>query len=216
MIYMKKNIICLLSIIALIFAVVPSVFAIGLGLNVKEEPVGMPPVHGLSFSSPIAQLVYYLNGTDLVIDTAVAKNQLFNYRLNIECYNTLERKNYLFGNHAYSINRLIWANTFGFGMVRKRFIRIWVGPQVALSYEFSNTNNRIIDTYIFHQIGSVAGANFHMGETATISVEIGLRAGIGFDLKKSLSKSIFGPKIEPLAAIKLIFRAWDSFIPSGA
>lgn len=216
---MRKIFIYITCIAALTALAVPA-WSIGVSMRKKEVPVPtlLPvplPVPTIKFASPVAMLVYRLNGTDLVIDTAVAKNRIFNYRLSVECGTFTARREYLFRNVSFSVNRMTCASTFGFGLWRSRTMRIWAGPQIALSYEFSNKDSRILDTFIYNKAGGVIGINFHTGESTTVSFEVGFRAGFGYDLKKSVYNTITLSRPEPMAALKLIFRAGDTYVPSG-
>jgi hypothetical protein len=67
---------------------------------------------------------------------------------------------------------------------------------------------------MYNKIGSVIGVNFHTGEETTLAFEVGFRAGLGFDINKSIYQTILNAKPEPIASIKLIFRSWDTFVPS--
>jgi len=210
---MKKIILSFLIAIILIFPSGKSVFGLGISLIRQDSVAGMPamqPFHSSLFN----QLINSLGGTDIVVDTAVAKNQLFNYRLSLECYNMTERKDYLIFNYSYSLNRLVLANTFGFGFIRTRFVRVWAGPQLTVSYEFTNRSDSILNSVVYNKIGSVVGVNFHTGEETTLAFELGFRAGLGFDVSKSIYQTILNAKPEPIASIKLIFRSWDTFAPS--
>jgi hypothetical protein len=210
-----KNISKLIISAALFVALAaPQAWAIGMGLNSLDAPSFIPPTRTLNFSSAFDRLVYNLAGKDLIIDTAVAKNRLFNYRLNISIDTFTVYQDRFFRNVSYTVNRLTWANTFGFGLWRSRYVRLWAGPQIALSYQFSNRADRVLDTYMYSKIGPVIGANFHTGEFTTVSVELGFRTGLGYNLNKSMYDTISLSRPEPMAAIKLIFRAWDIFVPS--
>jgi hypothetical protein len=210
---MKKIVLSFIIAIILLFPSVKSVFGLGVGLIRQDSIAGMPTVQP-SYSSLFNQLINHLSGIDIVMDTAVAKNQLFNYRLSLECSNTTERKDYLIYNFSYSLNRLVMANTFGFGFIRTRFFRVWAGPQVTVTYEFTNRSSSILNSVMYNKIGSVIGVNFHTGEETTLSFEAGFRAGMGFDLNKSIYQTILNAKPEPIASLKLIFRSWDTFVPS--
>ncbi len=210
---MKKIITYCFVAIILLFHPAQSVLGLGISLIRQDSPSGMPAMQP-SYASPFYQLINCLGGTDLVVDTAVAKNQLFNYRLSLECYNTTERRDYLIYNYTCSLNRLVLANTFGFGFIRTRYIRVWAGPQFTISYEFRNRNNSILDSVMYNKIGSVLGINFHTGEDTTLAFEVGFRAGLGFNLNKSINQIVLDAKPEPIASIKLIFRSWDTFVPT--
>lgn len=210
---MKKIILSFIIAIILLFPSGKSAFGLGISLIRQDSAVGMPAVQQ-SPSSPLYQLINSLGGTDILVDTAVAKNKLFNYRISLECNNTIERKDYLFYNYSYSVNRLVIANTFGFGFVRTRFIRVWAGPQFTISYEFMNRSSSILNSTLYNKIGSVVGVNFHTGEETTLSFELGFRAGLGFAVDKSIYQTVLNAKPEPIASLKLIFRSWDTFAPS--
>lgn len=185
----------------------------GLGLN---RTVAALPARPLQPSHPtlMDRLIGKMQGIDLVFDTAVAKDQLFNYRANFECYTTTRRLNTLYENSSRDTNTIVFSNTFGFGFMRSHFLRLWAGPQISLAYEFINKNNRIYDPVLYTKFGAVVGANIHTIENMTISVEFGFRSGFGIDLTRSPDSTITRAKLEPIAALKLIFRAWD-FFPSG-
>ena len=217
---MKKIPYLIISAALFVALAAPQAWAIGMGVRKKEVPVPtlLPvqlPVPAIRFNSPVYMLVNRLIGTSIIIDTAVAKNRLFNLRMNLDCDTYTAHHDYVYKNVSYSVNRLVLTNTFGFALFRSRFVRLWAGPQIALSYEFSNRENRILESHIYNKAGAVIGANFHVGESTTVSVEMGFRAGIGYDLNKSVYNTVTVSRPEPMAAIKLIFRAWDNYVPSG-
>lgn len=185
-------------------------FAAGLGINRTVAALPARPLQ-LSYPRLLDKLIGKLQGIDIVYDTAVAKNQIFNYRANIECDTITEQINTLFASKSRNANIIVFSNTFGFGFMRTRFVRLWAGPQISLAYEFINRNSRIYDSVIYTKFGAVAGINIHTTDDMTIGVEFGFRSGFGFDLTRSLANSFTSTKLEPIATVKLIFRAWDSF-----
>jgi hypothetical protein len=208
---MKQNILSLILAAMLLIAAGRSASGLGLGLSMKDDPPGMPPVPEVAFSSPFAQLAYSLTGLDILMDTAVAKDQLFNYRLNIECTNSTRTEERLNSRKSYQVNRLLWANTFGFGIVRTDLMRIWVGPQIAFSYEFKNRDRTILGSAIYSTVGPVVGANLHTWENVTLGFELGFRTG----LLAALEKPIEGIRPEPMASMRLIFRGGDAYSRGG-
>jgi hypothetical protein len=204
-------------IIATLFVALaaPQAWAIGMGLNTQDTPDFIRPSRTIYFSNAFDRLLYNLLGRDLIIDTAVAKNRLFNYRLNISVDTYTINQDRYYRNVSYNVNRLTWSNTFGFGLWRSRYVRLWAGPQVSISYEFSNRQDKVLDTFLYSKIGPVIGANFHTGEFSTVSVEMGFRTGLGYNLKKPVNDTVSLARPEPIVAIKLMFRAWDVYVPSG-
>jgi len=95
----------------------------------------------------------YLNktmyGGGIILDTCAAKNEIFNYRLNvgIERYNIDPLKNTNLFDHFKNnnvtnsislknvkIQRLGIINTFGFGILKRENFRLWIGPQLGFRY----------------------------------------------------------------------------------
>jgi hypothetical protein len=207
---MKRIFIHLTVALALYLCTGQDLFAIGLGVNRTNGPESAQTLQPV-YPTMLDQIMNRLKGIDIVYDTAVAKDCLFNYRLNIECYTITEKINNLYLNNTRDANHIVFSNTFGFGFVRTQFIRLWAGPQFSLAYQFVNKNNRIYDSVIYNKIGAVAGANVHATDNMTLSMEIGLRTGFGFDLTKSYANTFTSSKLEPIAALKLIFRVGDSY-----
>ena len=189
-------------------------FAIGLSLNVKDTGRNMP-TEGISLSTPMEYFVKKMNGIDLTLDTALSSDRIFSYRVNFEFDNIVSRRDGFFGDYSFTVNRLIWSNTFSFGLIRTDLMKIWVGPQITLSYEFKNRNNSISDPVVYNKFGSVLGANFNAAKDFVISVEMGFRAGYGFDLTRNGRPLTNGSRVEPIAGFKLIFRSWDAFLFAG-
>ncbi|HOT45785.1 MAG TPA: hypothetical protein PLM53_01665 [Spirochaetota bacterium] len=211
---MKKFITLVFAAIVLAGAPVQSVHAIGLALS-RQNSSSVMPEPQISYSSVFNRLVDRIQGLAVILDTAVAKDRLFNYRFSIDCNSMMVQKDLVFANISYSINRLTVANTFGFGFIRTPFMRVWAGPQLALTYEFKNRNSAIFNPVLYNKIGSVVGVNIHAGNNMTFAVEMGLRTGFGFDMAKSPANSLVESKVEPIASVRLIFRSWDFFDPSG-
>jgi hypothetical protein len=211
---MKKCITLTVAAIILAMASLQSAYAIGIALNRQDNRLDMP-VPGAAYGSLFNRLVDRMLGTQVIFDTVVAKDRLFNYRLSMDCENYTVQRDLIFGNLYYNTNRLTVSNTFGFGFFRTNRIRLWAGPQFSLSYEFKSKNNTIYDPVIFNKIGPVVGLNIHTGNEMTFAIEMGFRAGFGFGLWRSSSNMLVNSKPEPIASIKLIFRAWDFFYKTG-
>ncbi len=210
---MKKYITLTVAALILAMAAIQSAHAMGIALNRQDNHFEMP-VPGATYASLFNRLVDSMLGTQVIFDTVVAKDRLFNYRLTMNCENFSIQKDYIFGSFSYNTNRLTVSNTFGFGFYRTNRIRLWAGPQFSLSYEFKSKNNLIYDPVIYNKIGPVVGVNIHTGSEMTFAIEMGFRAGFGFNLWRSPSDLLLDSKPEPIASIKLIFRTWDMFGPS--
>jgi hypothetical protein len=179
---MKK--LALSGLILLVLMVVSTqAMAVGIGIFGELGKVSNARVADDSLVS--SEESHMLGGLGFVVDTAVAKDTLFNYRLNIG----LEKWNWgvdSFQNIASSeLFRLGLYNTFGFGVIRIRPIRFWLGPQVGLTVltEPATGTGTILDIFQLTQnngalgytIGAAAGVNINIGEKITIGVDGGAR-----------------------------------------
>ena len=133
-------------------------------------------------------------GGGFVLDTNVAKDRVFNYRLNVgyegakyeadKIINEVTDENLTdaIDNYEIDMNRFVFDNTFGFGVFRNRSVRIWLGPQVRFGYITGegdykiNGETRRLDLWGgIAGIGAVGGANIHAGDTVSLGVDIGYR-----------------------------------------
>jgi hypothetical protein len=116
-------------------------------------------------------------GIGFVLDTCLAKDNLFNYRLNagFAKMNISNEKNMpdMTGNeyHLY--------NTFGFGVFRSEIVRFWLGPQIGFGwtkgeYDTTGTEEATFWT-IFYSYALVAGLNFNIEDIITLGVDGGYR-----------------------------------------
>ncbi len=204
---MKKQSIYICAVIVLAMAQLQSAHALGLAVSRQKTDVGMPSPQ-LAYTSMFNRLVDRMKGF-IILDTALADDRIFNYRVSFECSNIMTQKDFGYSNLSYNINCLTMANTFGFGFFRTSSVRLWAGPQFALAYEYKNRNNTVFDPVIYSKIGSVVGLNLHAGKDMTFIFEMGFRTGFGFDISKSLSNTLVESKVEPIASVRLIFRSWD-------
>ena len=113
------------------------------------------------------------SGFGFVLDTAVAKDRVFNYRLNIG----YERKDYEDENgNTLEIDNFVVVNDFGFGVVRTPQIRLWLGPELKItsgSGEIDNNDDFEVDL-VSVGIGPVVGLNVHVGKLVTLGFKTGL------------------------------------------
>jgi hypothetical protein len=87
----------------------------------------------------------YYYGGGLIVDTAAAKNTLFNYRVsfgyerygsdNTSLFQTETSKRYA---HKFDLSQ-----TFGFRIYQAKAIRLWAGPEIGLNCLYSNNFQHI-------------------------------------------------------------------------
>jgi hypothetical protein len=109
------------------------------------------------------------------MDTRVARAGVFNYRLNLG----YESVDYGFDNDE-KFSRISLDNTFGFGVLQTRIVRLWLGPQVRLAYmryyyEYDSGNGSSEINLVGLGLAPVFGANFNLGSVISICPELGYR-----------------------------------------
>ncbi len=154
-------------------------------------------------------------GYGFVLDTAVAKNKLFNYRLNLGMEEFTSKGG---ANPAeYELDSFVIDNTFGFAVFKNKLVRLWVGPQIRLSFtsgKIKNLNDFDISLFGFG-IGPVFGANFNLGKVFTPAVTIGYRytgyAGTGEDKISNYECDYTISETALFVNIALLFRIGDMY-----
>ena len=136
---MGKKIFLLLATGAFIATITASAMAIGLG--------GYMTLGGGSATYHFSEFEYYSStnmsdssnlavGGGFVLDTNAAGNQLFNYRLKIG-----GERNWVKREADMKLSRLHLQNVFGFGVVRTKWVRFWLGPALGGSYTWGDRDS---------------------------------------------------------------------------
>ena len=100
-----------------------------------------------------------------VLDTAVRRNRVFNYR-----FSFLKEKNDADGN-GINMEGYTTVHDFGFGVLRERNVRLWLGPQLRASYyEDIYLNSRSVPgDVVGFTVGPVIGVNVNMPQVVSFS-----------------------------------------------
>jgi len=118
-------------------------------------------------------------GFGLLLDTAVAKDTLFNYRLQLGIASgsiSIDGAKYI---KSIFMTDYHMYHSFGFGIVRTDGLRLWIGPQLGLgqargSYSYAGKSGmKYIET--FASIGAVLGLNAHVSERVSLGFTGGAR-----------------------------------------
>ena len=170
-----------ISIIAMFFVFnmfISEADALGLGgygqfgLGVNSGTIdGANDDYAYDFDADMAIL-----GLGFVLDTTVARDSLFNYRLQIGYENVAYKLDHeRWGKSDIALNGLAITNDLGFGVLRTNFMRLWLGPEIRLSYGLGSMDEgpRQYDIYFMGLgIGPVVGANFHIGQSLTLAAKL--------------------------------------------
>ena len=111
-------------------------------------------------------------GGGFLLDTNVAGNRVFNYRLSIGYVGT-EETSRLTG--TTDLDGLLINNTFGFGVLRTSKVRLFLGPMIGLGFQLPDRTPLFdITGYDFVDLNFGAGAqiglNFHISDSFSLSV----------------------------------------------
>ncbi|OHD63352.1 MAG: hypothetical protein A2176_00140 [Spirochaetes bacterium RBG_13_51_14] len=210
-------------------------YAIGIGpyftgdvstysFTIKEKPVYEYYQSSYTKINSIQNLYYGL-GIGFIIDTNVAQDKLFNFRVKFGFSNKLEKeeaKNRPF-NVRYGLNHYYLKNIFGLSFFRNQYVRLWCGPQLSVTYQYIkhslNPDKRYID-YLdyeiyrrfniwFLSIGAVAGINIHFKRYITVCFDIGFSGGYGIP---DLSKNYYATEIETFVTFSVLYRINDDYV----
>ena len=113
----------------------------------------------------------------LAMDTAPARDKLFNYQLNIGYDRSLHNNSNAWGNAE--LDGFVISNSFGFGTLLTPTTRLWFGPEVRLEWAEGSANNtaKNISGYKLHMfsvgVGPVIGLNFNIGDRHTFAIKTG-------------------------------------------
>lgn len=175
---MQKKVLSILTImlITVLFALPQQGYGFGMGIYV---PFGTGSGTFTLTDLSDVELNYdgtYAGGFGIVLDTKIARDGLFNYRLNlgvINGSNTYEGGTEQNGYKYYTLD-----NSFGFGVVRTSWLRLWIGPQIRIAYmnmeDNSNGYTEKINGVGFG-FAPVIGANFNFGPVFTAALDLGFR-----------------------------------------
>jgi hypothetical protein len=186
--YLLRSIVCFLFLISPAFS-----FAAGLGVYGSFD-LGQARVTDKGSDLFLWELTLYerkfwmrQERTDfgLVVDTTIAKDSLFNYRLNIGAgfgqvgVKKTQRELYFgildYGNpsirakYVFRIFDIQMFHSFGFGIVRTPLFRLWVGPQFGYGYADGGYGE------VYFKLGPIIGLNFHVSEVVTLFFDAGFR-----------------------------------------
>jgi hypothetical protein len=113
-----------------------------------------------------------LFGGGFVLDTGIADQRVFNYRLNLGL-TALDIEDD-FGTTA-ELRGVTIDNTFGWSIVRNPKFRLWLGPQIRLGIYTGDVEDvEDIDGVTF-AMGPVLGANFNVSDRVALAVTGGIR-----------------------------------------
>lgn len=118
-------------------------------------------------------------GLGIVYDSNVSQNSLFNYRAYLGYERAVHDPDNDFGD--IKLDSIVFDQDFGFGLYRSGSLRLWVGPEVRISYSSGRPDDADDLKFKLFGIGAgpVAGVNFHINSTLSLCLKGGF-LGIGY------------------------------------
>lgn len=118
-------------------------------------------------------------GFGFVLDTAVAKNSLFNYQLNF-VFDKWESSDGPGGQPTtVDVDMFVFNNSFGFGIVRTEGFRFWFGPEIRVGWGDGAYGPNDFDMVGFG-VGWAAGFNFHVSDGLSLALKIGRQSSMQY------------------------------------
>lgn len=173
---MKRIVLCILIISVMCVFVSSSALAAGLGLYVStgggsaDWSVDSGYLGTLNFNKDTSHI-----GVGLAMDTAPARDKLFNYQLNIGYDRSGNRGGSAWGD--VNFEGLVISNNFGFGTMISPTTRVWFGPELRLAWGDGHPDK--YPDYKIHLfgigIGPVIGMNLNYDNMHTIVLKVGFQ-----------------------------------------
>ncbi len=118
-------------------------------------------------------------GFGFVLDTAVAKDSLFNYQLNFVFDSWESSEPTGGGPNTIDIDMFVFNNAFGFGIVRTEGFRFWFGPEIRIGWGDGAFGTDEIDVFGIG-FGLAAGFNFHISDNMSLALKIGKQSNMNY------------------------------------
>ncbi len=114
-------------------------------------------------------------GLGLAFDTNIGKDKLFNYRLGLEyMQREVDEKNGNPCTFECTSSRVNMVNTFGFGVLRTKTVRLWVGPRLNIAWNWQNSDD--YQEYAFEiGIAPAIGVNVNLGRVVSLGFDADYR-----------------------------------------
>ncbi len=161
-------------------------------------------------------------GIGFMFDSNLGKDSLFNYRLGLEyTKETVDTDD----GHSCSGDcefgsRYNMVNTFGFGVLRTKMVRLWVGPRLNIAMDaYSDANDNNFKRVGFEiGIAPAVGVNVNFGRYFALSADVDYRFagtfGAGDDDRDDSEFTYSGGTTGATARFYAIFKFGEEFQPS--
>jgi len=122
-------------------------------------------------------------GIGIAFDSNIGRDRLFNYRFGFEYSKT--KTDDWWGQDIATLTKekFNFVNTFGFGLVRTRDVRLWVGPRINI--QFQNSQGELRNSVEYASIeqssfgiglAAAAGVNVNLGRVVSLAADLDYHA----------------------------------------
>jgi len=173
----RSSLFAVLAVVAMLIAPLPAAASFGLYFDTAVGGVmpEAPYAGGLDYDTTRLSV-------GISTDSAVAKDKLFNYRMNLGYENVRERIDPVgvFGiYHGAS-----FENIFGFAVYRSKLMRVWLGPSLRIASGVLDHDSLLGAGLVAGRAiritgagGLTSGVNVHTGNFGSASLTIGYQFG---------------------------------------
>ena len=153
-------------------------------------------------------------GFGLAFDSNIGKDKLFNYRLGLEYMKVnVDNRNGIASDNSYLRYNIV--NTFGFGVLRTKNVRLWVGPRINVAWSLDTGDYGYTDLGFELGVAPAVGVNINLGPVVSLAADIDYRfayvAGAFDSDGLSTGGTYSGSATGPTARFYVLFRFGEEF-----
>lgn len=156
----------IISIIIFLSSIVGNVYGINIGTKGNYESTAIENTKKMINQEPPTEL----KSIDITLDTSTDVKKLFSYRMKL----SFDLDNLDIGTiqdlTKIEVSNYKIHNSFGFGIIRKENLRLWIGPHLSLV----NTSSELIEFgRIDVGVGASMGLNLQFDDNTLITIDVG-------------------------------------------
>ena len=156
-------------------------------------------------------------GFGVTYDSNIGKDKLYNYRLGVEYVNAaVDTHNGYTSDQEFG--RFNVVNTMGFGVVRNKNIRLWIGPRLNVALNWSSEDNGYYESAFEFGIAPAAGINLNLSRTVALGFDVDYRFAFvaGAWSNNTNDDTYTGSMTGPTARFYLLFKFGEEFQKEAA
>ena len=202
--------------LSLLLALPMTISAAGMGVYVPIGVANSSSVSGDYYTRTVDKDYEPAIGLGLAFDSNIGKNKLVNYRLGVEYMNVNVDNVNGWSGTTQEYSRFNIVNTLGFGVLRTKVIRLWVGPRLNIAWNASSDNTYGSDyNEIALELGiaPAVGVNINLGRVVSLGFDVDYRfAALYGAWSTTLDDDTYsGSATGPTARAYVLFRFGETY-----